>query len=107
VAPAPAPPQSKICGARSARSFAASRRRPFPKRTFDITAFRRGPTVDLTRAGVSAAIAACAAAGGGQVVVPRDSSKRTIALRSQVDLHLTDDAVLAFSRDPKPTCRLC
>ena len=74
----------------------------FPKRVFDVTAFGARPDgrFDSTPA-FRAAIAACSAAGGGQVVVPKGRFETgPIVLRSKVNLHLADEAVLAFSRDP-------
>jgi len=47
------------------------------------------------------AIAACQAAGGGRVVVPAGRFLTgPIHLRSGINLHLVEGAVLAFSRDP-------
>jgi polygalacturonase len=64
----------------------------FPNRDFDITKF----------ASVNKAIEAAAAAGGGRVVVPRgDHATGPIVLKSRVNLHLAEGAVLKFSREPK------
>ena len=54
-----------------------------------------------TRA-VQAAIDACAAAGGGRVLVPAGGTFRigTIALRDHVELHLENGALLVASEDP-------
>jgi polygalacturonase len=47
------------------------------------------------------AISACAAAGGGRVVVPPGRFVTgAVRLKSRVDLHLAEGATLAFSRDP-------
>jgi polygalacturonase len=76
----------------------------FPDRTFDVTRFgvsARRSDVDQTAA-FRAAIAACATAGGGRVVVPAGRFVTgPIVLRSNVNLHLLDGAVLAFSQDPR------
>jgi polygalacturonase len=64
----------------------------FPNRDFDITRF----------GSVNEAIAACSAAGGGRVVVPAGThSTGSIRLKSRVNLHLSEGAVLKFSTDPK------
>ncbi len=73
----------------------------FPDRTFDITAFGAKPdgVTDSTSA-FRRAIAACRAAGGGRVVVPTGRFLTgPIVLHSKVNLHLADEAVVAFSRD--------
>src|SRR5262249_28475798 len=55
---------------------------------------------DATRA-IREAIAACAAAGGGHVVVPAGRFETgAIALRSNVNPVVSSGAVLAFSRGP-------
>jgi len=73
----------------------------FPARSFDVARYgaRPGGNGDSTAA-FRAAIDACHAAGGGRVVVPRGRFVTgAIVLRSNVDLHLDDGAVVAFSRD--------
>ena len=52
---------------------------------------------------VNAAMAACAAAGGGRVVVPKGTwlSKGPVRFRSNCALELAEGAVLEFSDDPK------
>jgi polygalacturonase len=75
----------------------------FPDRIFDITAYgaRDGAGADATD-GIRRAVATCAAAGGGRVVVPAGRFVTgPIHLTSRVNLHLDDDATLAFVRDPK------
>ncbi|MCC7044251.1 MAG: glycoside hydrolase family 28 protein [Acidobacteria bacterium] len=75
----------------------------FPDRRFDITAFgaRDRATTDATNA-IRMAVSACAAAGGGRVVVPAGRFiTGPIHLASNVNLHLEDEATLAFARDPK------
>jgi len=74
----------------------------FPNRTFDVTAHGALPdgAVDSSSA-FRAAIDACYAAGGGRVVVPRGRFLTgPIVLRSKVELHLADGAIIAFNRDP-------
>ncbi|TDV55007.1 glycoside hydrolase family 28 protein [Actinophytocola oryzae] len=86
-----------------ADAIARSVRPPrFPRREFLVTRFgARGDGVtDCTRA-FAEAVRACARAGGGRVVVP-DGRYLTgpIHLRSNVDLHVTEGATIAFSQDP-------
>ncbi|MEP6918077.1 MAG: glycoside hydrolase family 28 protein [Acidobacteriota bacterium] len=71
----------------------------FPARDFDITRYGAvGDGVASCTDAIRRAIAACRAAGGGRVVVP-DGKFLTGAIRleSGVNLHLTDQATLAFS----------
>jgi unsaturated rhamnogalacturonyl hydrolase len=74
----------------------------FPAHDFDITqsgAVADGKT-DCTAA-ISNAIAACAEAGGGRVVVPAgEFLTGAVHLRSGVNLHLETNAVLKFNTDP-------
>lgn len=75
----------------------------FPARDFAITAYGAvgDGTTQATRA-IAAAIEACAAAGGGRVVVPAGRFLTgPIHLRSRVNLHLERGATLAFVRDPE------
>ncbi len=75
----------------------------FPARIVDVTEHGARPdgAFDSSRA-FRAAIDACHAAGGGRVVVPRGRFLTgPIVLRSKVELHLADGAVIAFSRDPR------
>ena len=74
----------------------------FPERVFQVTDY--GAAGDGARDCTAAfrdAIAACARAGGGRVLVP-DGRFLTgaIHLRSRVNLHLSDGATIAFSRNP-------
>lgn len=72
----------------------------FPERTFSIAAFgaQPGGTAKNTRA-IADAIAACARAGGGRVLVPAGVwLTGPIHLRSNVNLHLAEGAVLRFSQ---------
>ena len=75
----------------------------FPDRVFDITKY--GAVGDGARDCTAAfrdAIAACASAGGGRVVVPAGRFlSGAIHLRSRVNLHVSEGATIAFSRDPK------
>ncbi len=75
----------------------------FPDRDVDLT--RYGAVGDGERdcsAAFQAAIAACAAAGGGRVVVPAGRFlSGAIHLKSRVNLHLAPGATIAFSRDPR------
>jgi polygalacturonase len=74
----------------------------FPDRAFDITKY--GAVGDGVRDCTGAfreAIAACAAAGGGRVVVPAGRFLTgAIHLKSRVNLHVSEGATIAFSRDP-------
>src|SRR5437762_2620020 len=63
----------------------------FPKRDFDLKRF----------GSVNEAIVACSAAGGGRVIVPSGTFMTgAIRLKSRVELHLSEGAVLKFSTDP-------
>jgi polygalacturonase len=74
----------------------------FPARVFDVAAFGAvGDGVRSNTAALTAAIAACHAAGGGRVLVPPGRFVTgPVRLRSRVELHLERGATLAFSRDP-------
>ena len=75
----------------------------FPARDFDITKYGAvGDGKASCTDAIRKAIAACVAAGGGQVVVP-DGRFLTGAIRleSNVNLHLADQATLAFTDDVK------
>jgi polygalacturonase len=75
----------------------------FPNRDFDITRYGAAGDgqKDCTDA-ISKAIAACAAAGGGRVVVPSGIFfTGAIHLESNVNLHVSEGATLRFSRDPR------
>jgi polygalacturonase len=75
----------------------------FPNRDFDITRYgaSNDGRADSTEA-IAKAIDACASAGGGRVLVP-DGVFVTgaIRLKTDVNLHLADQAMLRFSPDPK------
>ena len=75
----------------------------FSDRSFDIMRYGAKPdgATDCAEA-FRAAIAACRQAGGGRVIVPCGRFLTgAIRLRSKVNLHLDDEATIAFSRDPK------
>jgi polygalacturonase len=74
----------------------------FPKRDFVITAYgaQAGGATSATAA-IRMAIDECHAAGGGRVVVPAGSFLTgAIHLKSRVNLHLAQGAILLFSHDP-------
>jgi unsaturated rhamnogalacturonyl hydrolase len=74
----------------------------FPDRDFPITQFGAiaGPDHDAGAA-IEKAISACHAAGGGRVLVPAGTFfTGPIVLKSHVNLHLMEGAVLKFSTDP-------
>ena len=74
----------------------------FPDRLFPVTKY--GAVGDGVRDCTTAfrdTIAACAAAGGGRVLVPEGRFLTgAIHLKSRVNLHVSDGATIAFSRDP-------
>jgi polygalacturonase len=74
----------------------------FPARIFDITDFgARGDGATLNSEAIARAIEACSKAGGGRVLVPSGRFLTgAVHLLSNVDLHLTNTATLAFSTDP-------
>ena len=74
----------------------------FPGRDFDVTRYGAvsGGQTDSTEA-IRRAIGECSAAGGGRVIVPRGVFLTgPVHLKSNVHLHLDDQATLLFSRDP-------
>jgi len=73
----------------------------FPSRVFEITRYGARPDgVTDSTASIRAAVAACHDAGGGQVLVPAGRFLTgPIVLKSKVNLHLADEAVLAFTRE--------
>ena len=75
----------------------------FPDREFNITKFGavEGGKKDSTEA-IAKATAACAAAGGGRVVVPEGVFLTgPIHLKNGVNLHVAKNATLLFNRDSK------
>jgi polygalacturonase len=100
---------STTAGGRTAADAAADRivasvRRPqFPGRHFPVTAFgAMGDGTTLNTQAFEKAIAACHRAGGGHVIVPGEGTFLTgaIHLRSNVDLHVEQNATILFSQDP-------
>ena len=72
----------------------------FPARDFAITDYGAKPGVKCTDA-IAKAMAACEAAGGGRVVVPKGAwLTGAVRFRSNCNLHLEDGAVLEFTDDP-------
>lgn len=85
------------------KAIVASIRPPvFPPRTFSITDFgARGDGTTLATESIRKAIAACAAAGGGRVLVPAGRFLTgAVHLKSNVELHVARGATLLFSTDP-------
>src|SRR5688572_7951909 len=74
----------------------------FPNRVFDITKFgARADGTTLNTAAISKAIAECAKAGGGRVLVPAGKFLTgAIHLKSNVELHVTEAATLLFDTNP-------
>ena len=72
----------------------------FPERIFRITDYHNSLDTLYTTA-IDKAITMCTAEGGGVVLVPKGTYKTgAIHLRSNVNLHLEEGAVLLFSIDP-------
>ncbi len=72
----------------------------FPAKDFPIVDFGAQPGADATAA-IRDAIAACAKAGGGRVVVPAGEwTTGAIHLLSHVNLHVSKGATLRFKTDP-------
>lgn len=99
----PAAPAATQSGAADA-IVAAIRRTGFKPRRFDITSHgaAEGGHSDALPA-IRAAIAACHDAGGGRVVVPAGLWRvdGPIHLKSNVDFHVAEGAVVRFSGDPR------
>jgi len=87
------PPQTATDPWQEAERILARIKEPaFPPRDVDATKYKT----------INDAIDACSAAGGGRVVVPAGSfTTGPIRLKSRVNLHLSDGAVLKFSTDPR------
>jgi len=86
----------------SARIEAAIKRTQFPDRIFSITDF--GAIADQENApcheAINLAIIACNQAGGGTVIVPEGTFYTgPLTLKSNVNLHISEGAVLKFSTD--------
>lgn len=75
----------------------------FKNKDFLITSYgAKGDGVTKNTEAFKKAIEACAAAGGGHVIVPAGKFfTGAIYLKSNVDLHLQDNAVITFSHDTK------
>jgi polygalacturonase len=75
----------------------------FPNHTFDITQYGAAAGRDsVATDAFRAAIEACQKAGGGRVVVPAGRFVTgPIVLRSNVNLHLSEGAVVAFTPDAR------
>jgi len=74
----------------------------FPARDFKVTAYGARADGTSCTGAFRKAIAACAEAGGGRVVVPAGTwFTGPIHFRNNVELHLEKGAVLDFSDDPK------
>lgn len=75
----------------------------FAARDFLISDFGAKAQADYdSSAAITAAIAECAAAGGGRVVVPAGRfNTGPVHLKSNVNLHLQKDAVLSFYAEPQ------
>lgn len=72
----------------------------FPQRDFCITAYGATDTAVCTEA-IAKAIAACSEAGGGRVVIPAGEwLTGPIHLRSNVNLYLSEGAVVRFTDTP-------
>ena len=75
----------------------------FPNRDFNIKKYGGVPDrIEKNKKAFAAAIAACNKAGGGRVVVPSGEWQvGPIHLKSKVNLHLEEGAVLRFSDNPE------
>ncbi|MBF8193598.1 glycoside hydrolase family 28 protein [Nonomuraea sp. K274] len=103
AAPGPAAPDAAAAAWARVPQIRRRIRPPrFPRRTFPITG--HGAVGDGTTKCTDAfgqAIAACAAAGGGRVLVPAGTYLTgAIHLADNVELHLEAGATIKFSRDP-------
>jgi polygalacturonase len=100
----PAPRQAPLAGWPAAGEILRRIVPPtFAARDIDLLAHGAvGDGLKDCTAALRGAIAACQAAGGGRVVVPKGVFVcGPIHLRSGVNLHLAEGAVLRFSRDPR------
>jgi polygalacturonase len=78
------------------------KRTSFAKRTFYITDFGAKPhnEAEPCHEAINQAITACSLAGGGTVVVPKETFfTGPITLKSNVNLHVSEGATLKFSTD--------
>ena len=78
-------------------------RTDFPNRDFPVTEFGGKGDGETDNTGpIAKAIEACAAAGGGRVVIPAGQfNTGPVHLKSNVNLHLQKGAVLSFYTDPE------
>jgi polygalacturonase len=99
-----------VAGVRAEEAWAQapvilSRIRPpvFPDRDFDVTGYgAAGDGVTDSTEAFRRAIAACNRAGGGRVVVPAGNFLTgAVHLKSHVNLHISADATVRFSQDPR------
>jgi polygalacturonase len=83
------------------RILARIRPPEFPARDFDVTKYGAvGDNTTDNTAAFQKAIAACAQAGGGRVVVPKgEFITGAIHLRTHVNLHVSEGATIRFTRD--------
>lgn len=74
----------------------------YPERDFNITAYGAVPSAEkVCTDAIAAAIADCHKAGGGRVVIPAGEwLTGPIHLKSNVNLHLAEDAVVRFTDNP-------
>lgn len=88
--------------ARASQLAASIRQASFPDRDFPATNYGLQEGGDA-RPAILAAIAACHEAGGGRVLVPAGTWRvdGPINLKSNVNLHLAEGAVLRFSPEPE------
>jgi polygalacturonase len=75
----------------------------FPKRVFNIINYGAKPGVeDYKNNAINSAINAAAAVGGGTVIIPKGIwYTGPITLKSNINLHLEDSAVIKFSTNPE------
>ncbi|WP_291911881.1 glycoside hydrolase family 28 protein [Chitinophaga sp. CB10] len=75
----------------------------FKQKDYNVTAYgAKGDGTTMNSEAFRKAIEACAANGGGRVIVPAGRFLTgPLYLKSNVNLHLEDNAVIAFSRDSK------
>ena len=73
----------------------------FPARDFSIVDFGARPDGSVCTEAIANAMAACAAAGGGRVVVPKGTwLTGAVHFRSGCELHFEDGAILEFTDNP-------
>jgi polygalacturonase len=99
----PPPPASEDPWARVPKILSRINPPTFPPRSFDVTAYGAlGDGRSDARPAFIKAINACNAAGGGRVVVPAGNFllQGPIQLKSNVNLHVTREAVVRFSNNP-------